>query len=148
MTAILVAELRGNDTASIGDIVVTGRAPALALCRKLVELGYDPSIPLHVYRDGTLAIRVASIGAGAKLTVDESTGCRFAKWKAPPTPESASPVRLNADPLPGSRSAPARPAHEPPPHRIRQAVHIPPLVRDSGRGPAAVKERCVAVRPS
>jgi hypothetical protein len=104
--AILVAELRGNDTASIGDIVVTGRAPALALCRKLVELGYDPSIPLHLYRDGTLAIKVGSIGAGAMLTVDESTGCRLAKWKAPPTLELAPPMRSNApnaDPLRGKQ---------------------------------------------
>jgi hypothetical protein len=103
MTAILVAELTGSTTATMGDIVVTGRAPTLVLCRKLVELGYDASMPLHVYRDGTLAIKVGSIGAGAMLTVDESTGCRFAKWKAPPTLESAPPMRSNAAPLRGQQ---------------------------------------------
>jgi hypothetical protein len=100
VTTALRAELTGSTTAAIGDILVTGRAPTLALCRRLLELGYDPATPLHGYRDGTLAIRVASIGAGARLTVDESTGCRFAKWKASPTPESASPVRSLGDRLP------------------------------------------------
>jgi hypothetical protein len=103
MTATLRAELTGSTTATTGDIVVTGRAPTLALCRKLVELGYDPATPLHAYRGDTLAIKVGSIGAGARLTVDESTGCRFAKWKAPPTLESAPPMRSNADPLRGQQ---------------------------------------------
>jgi hypothetical protein len=100
MTATLRAELVGDRTATMGDIVVTGRAPTLALCRKLVELGYDPASPLHCYRGDTLAIKVGSIGAGARLTVDESTGCRFAKWKASPALESASPVRSLGDRLP------------------------------------------------
>jgi hypothetical protein len=51
---------------------VTGAAPVLAMCRKLVEAGHDPSRPLHAYRGDTLCLKVRSIGEGAKLTVEHN----------------------------------------------------------------------------
>jgi hypothetical protein len=39
----------------------------LALCRKLIAAGYDPTLPLHAYRGDTLALKVCSIGEGAHL---------------------------------------------------------------------------------
>jgi len=41
----------------------------LALCRALVGADYDPARPLCVYRDGVLALKVRSIGEGARLRV-------------------------------------------------------------------------------
>jgi hypothetical protein len=43
---------------------VRANAPVLALCRKLVENGYDPARPLHAYRGNTVALTVTSIGWG------------------------------------------------------------------------------------
>jgi hypothetical protein len=39
------------------------------MCRALVAAGYDPSRPLHVYRGAALALKVRSIGEGARLRV-------------------------------------------------------------------------------
>jgi hypothetical protein len=42
----------------------------LALCRKLVATGFDPNTPLEAYRNrNTLALKVRSIGEGARLAV-------------------------------------------------------------------------------
>jgi hypothetical protein len=76
----------------------------LALCRALVEAGHDPATPLEAYRGSTLCLRVRSIGEGAKLTVDESRGCRFALFH--PFPDRArrsavaSPLRETAERVP------------------------------------------------
>lgn len=52
------------------------------LCRKLVEAGHDPLLPMEVYRDGTLSLHVRSIGQAARLTVIESGGRpRFTKFR-------------------------------------------------------------------
>lgn len=51
---------------------VRANAPVLALCRKLVENGYDPARPLHAYRGDTLALTVTSIGHGAQFTVEDN----------------------------------------------------------------------------
>ena len=76
----LEVELCGNELSRASacryrDVVTRGHAPVLAMCRALIAAGYDPSRPLHVYRDKVLALTVRSIGEGAKLTVkDGSTG--------------------------------------------------------------------------
>jgi hypothetical protein len=49
-----------------------GDAVVCALCRRLVEVGHDPALPLVVYRGVTLALRVRSIGEAAGLTVKET----------------------------------------------------------------------------
>jgi hypothetical protein len=38
-----------------------------ALCGKLLEAGIDPAERLEIYRGSTLALRVRSIGEGARL---------------------------------------------------------------------------------
>ncbi|HMA74377.1 MAG TPA: hypothetical protein VKP67_23240, partial [Xanthobacteraceae bacterium] len=40
-------------------------APILAMCRHLVEAGYDPKRPLLAFRGSELAMHVKSIGYGA-----------------------------------------------------------------------------------
>jgi hypothetical protein len=54
---------------------VKANAPALPMCRKLLQAGFDPERPLHCYRGETLAIKISSIRYGAKYSVSEpSTG--------------------------------------------------------------------------
>jgi hypothetical protein len=56
------------------EVVATRKGDAVicALCRRLVEAGHDPALPLEVYRGATLALRVRSIGKAAGLTVNET----------------------------------------------------------------------------
>jgi hypothetical protein len=59
---------------------VRASAPVLALCRELIAAGHDLGRPLHVYRDGVLALRVRSIGEAARLRVaSHGVGFEFDK---------------------------------------------------------------------
>jgi hypothetical protein len=40
--------------------------------RKLLEAGFEDSRPLHCYRGDGLAMRISSIGWGAKYTVEDN----------------------------------------------------------------------------
>jgi hypothetical protein len=80
------AELTGSDRCSAIGIEVRGAAPVLALCRKLVDAGHDPATPLEAWRGAVLCLRVRSIVAGARLTVNESRTA-FVPWK--PFPHAA-----------------------------------------------------------
>jgi hypothetical protein len=58
-----------------------GDAVVCALCRRLIDAGHDPALPLEVYRGSTLALRVRSIGEAAGLTVHETgSGPRLAPF--------------------------------------------------------------------
>jgi hypothetical protein len=96
----LRAELSGSTICSAAGQVAIGHTPVLALCRELIEAGHDPSTPIEVYRGGTLALRICSIGEGARLTVDEHNGTRFAKWK--PFCRSAGSLRIEQNPVAAS----------------------------------------------
>ena len=63
------AQLTGDNTCTALGIAACGPSPVLGLCRLLVEAAVDPDRPLHVYRDGMLALTVANIGIGARLIV-------------------------------------------------------------------------------
>jgi hypothetical protein len=58
------------------------RAPICQLARKLIRAGIEPDRPLEAYRNGTLALRVTSLAAAARLTVcDHNRGTpRFVKY--------------------------------------------------------------------
>jgi len=78
MTEPIRAELVGSQMARAEGITVTSSSPVLALCRQLVEAGHDPSTPLHAYRGDVLALRVKSIGLGARLEINgNGTGFRL-----------------------------------------------------------------------
>jgi hypothetical protein len=70
------AELTGSNECRARDrargITVRSSSPVLALCRALVGAGYDPGPPLHVYRGKMLALKVRTIGEGARLRVSGS----------------------------------------------------------------------------
>jgi hypothetical protein len=103
------ADLIGADTCTAAGITATGHAPALTLCRRLVEAGHDPSTPLEAYRGTTLCLRVRSIGAGARLTVSEGADGkpRFATYRPAPDGRQSCggqpPTRSNAGEAPAHR---------------------------------------------
>jgi hypothetical protein len=68
-TLVITAMLTGSDTACAESITVTGASPVLALCRRLVDAGRDQNRPLHAYRGDVPALRVRSIGEGARLEI-------------------------------------------------------------------------------
>lgn len=68
------AELSGSDRCSAEGITASAPSPVLAICRKLVEAGFDPATPLEAYRGDVLALRVRSIGEGARLEIGSKSG--------------------------------------------------------------------------
>lgn len=68
------AKLIGSNECRARGITTRGQAPVLAMCRALLGVRFDASRPLHVYRGKTLALKVRSIGEGAKLTVSDAHG--------------------------------------------------------------------------
>lgn len=66
---MLHAELVRSDRAIACGIVARGPSPLLRLCRLLIDAGHDPDTPLAAWRDGTLCLRVRSIGLAARLRV-------------------------------------------------------------------------------
>jgi hypothetical protein len=92
------AEIDKSNRCDAAGYTVTGYSPVLAMCRKLVEVGFDPATPLHAYRGDTLCLTVSSIGWGAKHTVQDSNSGRpvLRRYQAYPTTLAASPVRQAA----------------------------------------------------
>jgi hypothetical protein len=87
-------ELTGSSTVQAGDLTAS---TATDLCRLLLAAGTAPDAPLECFRNGTLALRVKSIQAGARLTVRESDGPpRFVRWKPFPARAVMAPVSQNA----------------------------------------------------
>jgi hypothetical protein len=76
------ATLTGSNCCQALGTTVRGYAPVLDLCRALVKAGHDPRRPLHSYRGDVLALKVRSIGEGARFTVREDrAGPRFVAWE-------------------------------------------------------------------
>jgi hypothetical protein len=86
--------LTGSNQCRTEGYTARGTSPVLALCRKLVEAGFDPKRQLHAYRGDTLALHVRSIGEAAKLEIN-SKGTGFIKCRVPV--RIAPPVRLPAE---------------------------------------------------
>jgi hypothetical protein len=100
----LFAELSGSNTCRAVGITVRANAPTLTMCRELLAAGLDPDQAMEVYRGATPALRIRSIGEGAKLTVKESTSDgrpRFVPYRPPAaargggTPGPAPPIAAN-----------------------------------------------------
>jgi hypothetical protein len=76
------ATLIGSNRCEALSITARGHASVPDLCRALVKAGHDPRRPLHAYRGDVLALKVRSIGEGARLTVREDrAGPRFVAWE-------------------------------------------------------------------
>ena len=100
-TQVISAELIGSNQASAAGIVAIGHAPVSKLCRRLIEAGHNPDLPLEVYRGTTLCLRVRSIDKGAALSVedDENGRPRFVRHR-PRTCGAAPYVAQAVRPVP------------------------------------------------
>jgi hypothetical protein len=81
--APIFAILLGSDRCTADGISVRAYAPVLALCRALIDAGYDPGRALLGHRGGNLALAVRSIGEGALLTVEDDRHGRprLRRWR-------------------------------------------------------------------
>ena len=106
------AELEGSETATAAGITVRTGSPVIALCKALVAAGHDPAEPMEVFRGSTLALRVRSIGEGARLVV-AGNGVGFRRLSAMDT---SRPMRQNEEaarppqPDPPEAPVPAQPS--------------------------------------
>jgi len=67
---LIRTELVGDSKALACGFVINASSPLLALCRKLVDAGFDPSTALEAYRGDTLCLNVRSIGEAARLEIN------------------------------------------------------------------------------
>lgn len=101
VTAPVVCQIINSDCCDFDGLVVKHNAPVLAMCRKLIDAGYDPHRPLEAYRGEVLCIRISSIGYGAQFTVKDSqcgTPVLRRYSEAPTGVPTASLMRPNASP--------------------------------------------------
>jgi hypothetical protein len=99
--APIACQIIGSDRCEVGGLVVKHNAPVLAICRALIEAGYDPEQPLEAYRGDTLCLRVSSIGHGAQYTVEENRSGGppvLRRYKAFPGRAVAPPMRPTDSP--------------------------------------------------
>jgi hypothetical protein len=95
---VIRAEIVGFDRCTAEGRTVRASAPVLAMCRELIAAGFDPDRPLEAYRGDVVALRVRSIGEGARLTVAEGpNGPFFRRWIGGETLSAASHVRPIAE---------------------------------------------------
>jgi hypothetical protein len=107
------ATLIGSNCCEALGITARGYAPVLELCRALVKAGHDPRRPLHAYRGDVLALKVLSIGEGARFTVREDrAGPRFVAW-APFPRRVGAWVREKAEGIGQPLTNPTNPARHP-----------------------------------
>ena len=100
---VIHCELHGDSEARACGITVKTCSPVLALCRRLVEIGFDPGRPLCAWRGKVLCLRVRSIGEAAALEINgDGTGFRPRR-----EPDAASPIRKSDRPLVGGSVATA-----------------------------------------
>jgi hypothetical protein len=79
---MITATLIQSTTITAAEITLTHRTPILQLCRALVAAGHgDQPMTVVDGATGRPVMHIPSIAASAGRTVDESRGCRFAKWQ-------------------------------------------------------------------
>lgn len=86
---VVKAQLIGSDRVVVDDIEAR---TALDLCRKLLAAGADPDAALVCYRGNQVALRIHTIGEGAKLAIRED-GLRVVQWKAFSNRDVSPPMR-------------------------------------------------------
>jgi len=85
----VTAELIGSTVCTAAGLKVDSSSPLLAICRRLIDAGYDPATPLEASRGRTVCLVVRSICEAAKLEIN-GRGTGF-KWAG--AVGTASPVR-------------------------------------------------------
>jgi hypothetical protein len=90
------ADLIGSHACRAAGTTTRGYTPVLACCHELLAAGVDPDRAVEVYRAGTLALKIRSIGEAANLTVKSAgNGCPvFALDKGAAAPPVRFPSRF------------------------------------------------------
>jgi hypothetical protein len=122
------AEIIRSDRCEAEGHTVRASAPVLAMCRKLVDAGYDPARPLEAYRGHTLCLSISAIGWGAKHTVEDNPSGTpsLRRWRGPPGMVAASPVRDDAAPAITPSEQPNDVANPNPHPRMWRLSRLPP----------------------
>jgi hypothetical protein len=68
--AAIRAVLTGDDRCAALGLTAQSASPVILPCQRLVNAGHDPNRPRHAYRGSTLALRVRSVGEGARLEIN------------------------------------------------------------------------------
>lgn len=148
MTTAIRAILVGHDICQAEGHVVRHNAPALAMCRHLVELGYDPTRPLYAYRGADLAMKVSSIGYGARFTAEESVhrGPKQARFKVDPRFPRRPDAQDRAEPATATPVAPkAKTRHRGSRRRLAALAGEPNRRADDGHAVDAQRDEPVKV---
>ena len=77
----IIAAVEGSDLCHAAGYTVKDRGPVLAMCRLMVQSGFDPQRPLLAFRGSELAMRIKTIAYGAHYAVAENQK-RFRAAKA------------------------------------------------------------------
>jgi hypothetical protein len=78
----IIAAVEGSDLCHAAGYTVQDSSPILAMCRLLVQAGFDPQRPLLAFRGAELAMRIKSIEYGAHYAVAENQTARLRTAKA------------------------------------------------------------------
>ena len=73
---VVVGQLFDANTCCLGDVTAVGRAPVLNACRELLARGLNPDTAVEIYRQGVLALRIRTLAAGARLTLEDCSDGR------------------------------------------------------------------------
>jgi hypothetical protein len=97
---VLIGELFGINICRLAGTVAGGRTPILTACRELLARGFNPKAGIEIYRRDTLALRIGTLAAGARLTVEECADGRPRFRQHRPWPsEVSSRIAQSARPV-------------------------------------------------
>jgi hypothetical protein len=97
---IIACQIIGFDRCACDGLIAKHNAAVLAMCRKLIEAGYDPERPVEAYRGDTLCLKIRTIAEGGRLTVEEGpNGPRLVPFRPARTCVAAPPMRPKRESL-------------------------------------------------
>jgi hypothetical protein len=96
----IVAKLSDCNNCTALGLTARSSSPVIVLCRTLIAAGHDPALPMHVFRGGTLALVVRSIGEAARLEVSGNGSGFIARCDRRASP----PIAPNAPARTGHRA--------------------------------------------
>jgi hypothetical protein len=90
----IIAQFIKSNICTAEGLEVRANGPGLAMCRKLLEAGYDPHRLLHCFPGEVLAMKISSIAHGARYSVSEpstGSGVRLVPYSDGPQKSGAAP---------------------------------------------------------
>jgi hypothetical protein len=89
----ILAQFIGSDRCTVEGLEVKAQCSRSGHVPKASRTRFEDSRPLHCFRGEELAMKISSIGWGARYAIEEGpNGPKLRKWKPVPTGVIASPV--------------------------------------------------------